>query len=140
MKYLKFTTFTSLIFLTFSAFVNAQIVPNAVNQQPVKQINNDETEKFLNVLKVAITKDDPKELARFISYPCRWNKASGVVMINNQNDFISSYKLIMSKAIKDSILTSKVSRMLATDQGFASDGGRVWFHPKKGIFAINTLD
>lgn len=141
MRYLKFTFFILLSLSTFSTVLNAQTPANTVNQQSVKQVNsNNELENFLNLLKAAVNRDDPKELAKFISYPCRWNRASGAVMIDSQNDFISSYKLIMNKSVKDSILSSKSGKLVATTQGYASNGGRIWFNPKKGIFAINTLD
>ena len=144
MKYSKFAFFTSLIFLTIFASANAQKqqeVAKSINQPMTGQVNsNNEVDKFLNILKAAVTKDDPNELAKFISYPCRWNRASGAMMINNESDFIKSYKLIMNKVVKDSILASKANRLVATNQGYASDGGRIWFDLKKGIFVVNTLD
>ena len=147
MKYSKFIFFTWLIFSIISASANAQqqpqpqIVAKPANQQVTKQVStNNDVDKFLGILKIAINKDDPNELAKFISYPCRWNRASGPVMINNQSDFIKSYKLIMNKTVKDAILSSQSNNLMVTNHGFASNGGRIWFNPKKGIFVVNTLD
>jgi len=140
MKYLKFAFFIPMIFLTIVNIANAQSQKLVANPPKQQTISNNEVENFLNILQAAIIKDDPNELAKFISYPCRWNRATGAIMINNQGDFIKSYKLIINKTIKDSISSSKASRLVATNQGFASSGGRVWFDPKKGIFVVNTLD
>lgn len=102
-------------------------------------ISDEEVTIFLDALKKAVQQDNPKEVAKLISYPCRWNTKKEHKVLKTEKDFLKYYKCIMQKSLKELIEKTQTGDLFVNYQGFMIGNGEIWFDPRKGIKTFNTL-
>lgn len=120
-------------------------------------ISDEKIKGFLKKMKKAVHSNDPHKMAEIFDFtekcveapsladPCPKENLQKVFLHNGQyiskEEFIKNYDKIITPAIRKVIKKAKFQDVWEQGyDGLALDGGgRVWFHPDKGIKAINDL-
>jgi hypothetical protein len=125
-------------------------------QKPYKDttISDEKIKGFLKKMKKAVDSNDPEKMAEIFDFtekcveapsladPCPKENLKKVFLRNGEyiskQQLIDNYDQIITPDIRDLIENATLQDVWERgDDGLALGAGRIWFHPDKGIKAIN---